>query len=548
MSPLRSIVLFLGAFAGCSVGFQSEPAELAGDDDLPDDDSTSATDDDTGGDDDTTVDDETSGDDDASDDDTAGDDDTSSDDDTSASAGACSALVTATCGWTVSADTSSASATDSIDSWSCSGWDGSGPELGYRFQPTTTGQVTASLSGIEGGDLDIYIIEDTGDGCSPSDCLEYGDTDATFDAQAGRTYYLVVDGFDGATGSFLLEVACGTAAGDDDSVGDDDVAGDDDTAPPPAEDCDNGLDDDGDAWTDCDDPGCASDPGCSAPAGGCSVGATIGAGAFVSGNNGGGGSTDVIDTWTCMPSWDESGPEYVYSFTAPTDGTATATLSIPGWFDFSDLDLFLLDASMGCNATACQDADTESLTWAATAGSTWYIVVDGFAGDATDFDLDLGWEGPPPTSEGDCADGADEDNDGDTDCADTDCATTSDCTCAPDFTLSCGDSDAWMTTSAQATDAVDTYSCVFWDESGPEYTYTFIPTANTQATVTLSGLGGNDLDVFVLSGGGACSGTACIGYGDNNASFAATAGTTYYIVVDGYSGDSGDYDIELICN
>ncbi len=55
-----------------------------------------------------------------------------------------------------------------------------------------------------------------------------------------------------------------------------------------------------------------------------------------------------------------------------------------------------------------------------------------------------------------------------------------------------------------------------------------------------------DLDVFVLSGStGSCEPTNCVAYGDSVATWAVTAGSTWYIVVDGYLGDSGDYDLTL---
>ena len=63
---------------------------------------------------------------------------------------------------------------------------------------------------------------------------------ATFDAVAGEQYYVVVDGYEGAMGSFDLDVTC----------------------PSTAEICDNGVDDDANGVADCDDAACAESLGC----------------------------------------------------------------------------------------------------------------------------------------------------------------------------------------------------------------------------------------------------------------------------------------------
>jgi hypothetical protein len=118
--------------------------------------------------------------------------------------------------------------------------------------------------------------------------------------------------------------------------------------------------------------------------------------------------------------------------------------------------------------------------------------------------------------------------------------------CIPARSLSCGASDSWNNGGPGSTDQIDTYSCSSWDESGPEYAYTFVPNVSGQVDVVLSGMTA-DLDIFVLHNGGGCYADNCIAYGNSVATFDAVAGETYYLVVDGYYGAVSDYTIDVTC-
>ena len=157
---------------------------------------------------------------------------------------------------------------------------------------------------------------------------------------------------------------------------------------PPAEDCANGWDDDGDGDIDCDDsdcPGCACEPAvvlsCDSPSGGT--------------QNTAPGSTDLIDAYLCSTS-PTSGSEFTYDFVAPSDGEYTVeAVNLTG-----NLDLFLLDGSGVCDGLACIQASStggtadESITWTASAGESFYVVVDGVNGASSVFSIDLIC--PPP--------------------------------------------------------------------------------------------------------------------------------------------------------
>ena len=122
-----------------------------------------------------------------------------------------------------------------------------------------------------------------------------------------------------------------------------------------------------------------------------------GCGTGAGGANDAGGSTDVVGSYACA-TWDYSGPEYAYTFTAATTEPVTATLTGLG----ADLDLFVLDAS--CNPGSCLThsensmTSDETVTFDATAGTTYTVVVDGYLGATSAFTLSMSCTGgtPPP--------------------------------------------------------------------------------------------------------------------------------------------------------
>jgi hypothetical protein len=99
---------------------------------------------------------------------------------------------------------------NNIGGYSCSAWNESGPETLYRFvlQSGAFYTVTAELSNLE-NDLDVFFI--SADACgSPAACLvsdSYGDTTAVVRNLPGGIYYLAVDGFNAAAGSYDIQVS-----------------------------------------------------------------------------------------------------------------------------------------------------------------------------------------------------------------------------------------------------------------------------------------------------------------------------------------------------
>ena len=86
----------------------------------------------------------------------------------------------------------------------------------------------------------------------------------------------------------------------------------------------------------------------------------------------------LVDRYSCRPHWDESGPEQVYLLELSQPQEVTAVLS-PNPPPQADLDLFLLD---GPDPAACLAAGESSLGFNVASSGQYYLVVDGYMGEA----------------------------------------------------------------------------------------------------------------------------------------------------------------------
>jgi cysteine-rich repeat protein len=111
-------------------------------------------------------------------------------------------------------DTRGATATLDVSAYSCAAnWNASGPERAYVFVAPRDGEVEIELH--SEAELDVYVIEGGGD-CQPDACMAHGDAGTRFSAEAGQTYYVVVDGYLGDAGRYWLHLACESTCGDGD--------------------------------------------------------------------------------------------------------------------------------------------------------------------------------------------------------------------------------------------------------------------------------------------------------------------------------------------
>jgi hypothetical protein len=84
-----------------------------------------------------------------------------------------------------------------------------GPEKVFQVKTTQTGDFTATLSEMS-ADLDVFILS----ACNPSKAVAYGDVSAKVVNAPPGTYYIVVDGYNDASGPFSLQTALATALPD----------------------------------------------------------------------------------------------------------------------------------------------------------------------------------------------------------------------------------------------------------------------------------------------------------------------------------------------
>ena len=101
-----------------------------------------------------------------------------------------------------------------------------------------------------------------------------------------------------------------------------------------------------------------------------------------------------------------------------------------------------------------------------------------------------------------------------------------------------------VNTTAGAAASVASYSCAsWWPETGPERVFVLTVNTTVRLDALLSGLQ-SDLDVFLLADARA---TSCLAYGDTSLTTPALAPGVYYLVVDGFSGAAGAFQLDVWC-
>jgi hypothetical protein len=422
--------------------------------------------------------------------------------------------------------------TNVIEDYDCNGFGYDAPEYTYVFVAPVSKTITVKLTE-ETAETDILVLTAGEEGqCLPESCIAWGMKEVSFDATAGQTYYLVVDGFNGAEGTYTITVDC----------------------PPDVEaKCDDGVDNDQDGKKDCADGDCLYAENCSDNCNPWFFPFDVTCGFEEDYYNYSFFSTDKAESYACTEDVLD-GPEYAYNFVAPFDAEVTVTLS----GETAETDLVVVEAGDGdqCLTVNCLAHDYSTVTFTAQQGALYYVIVDGYDGAEGSYHIKFSCA---PATEMVCDDGLDDDGNGLVDCLDPACFPGPACqpACEPDSVsyaqLSCDSTDSWSTDGAGSADNVDAYSCNSYDYSGSEYTYTLTVDVPQTVTVTLDNEVDDqdtpvELDLLVLVDEGlGCNPAACIDYGFTSVTFDAAPGTTYYVVVDGYNGDEGNYDLAVTC-
>jgi len=221
---------------------------------------------------------------------------------------------------------------------------------------------------------------------------------------------------------------------------------------------------------------------------------------------------------------DHSGPELVYQVTTTQMGDLQVNIDNVTGNNNPDLDIFILT---DCNDTDClasgvSTGNSDQATYQNAPAGTYTIIIDGYQGSVGAFDLTVNCIGDP----------------------------LEDGTCDAPITIECGQTLGGNTANGE--NNFETQNCVPFNYSGKELIYQLTTTTAGDLTVRLDNIvGANDpdLDIFIAD---ACSNTNCLAYGAAVGSSEiavlpnAPAGT-YFIIIEGYDGSVGAFDITVEC-
>ncbi|MBL8784618.1 MAG: hypothetical protein JNJ59_06965 [Deltaproteobacteria bacterium] len=488
------------------------------------------------------------------------------------------------------------------------------PDLVYQITPAITATYRVALLPAAGIDLGLMLTDKCPpigeDAFSSLTCLGASDRGngaewLRLDLTAGKTYYLLVDGFGNDTpsaGAFTLEFGIGENCVDgidndgnsktdcadsqcDDAPQcnetnapngcangiDDDGDGKTDCADSNCDTvlacdesrasngCANGIDDDGNGKTDCEDGDCASYSAClpAAPGDNCSAPVQLALGTPV-----------AVDTCPYEANYTSDGeggctstafaPDLVYSFKAPRDGSYRFSVDAD-WADYEMGFNVVKGACPGellasCIASGENDGDANLVgaSFALAANDTIYAVVGATSsgsyrcGDAIVSIIEVSPEV--------CTGGIDEDGDGKTDCGDSDCRGI-DPACPADLGDSCGTPillEQGVTKSIETCSLGADYApddgCEYATTDSPDGLLTFV--APTDGTYFFDVTGETDFDVVINAVVGACPAPGpllvCAAGSDRateteSLSVTALAGDVVWLIVSGYEDSWGDY-------
>ncbi|MBK8564036.1 MAG: hypothetical protein IPN76_12025 [Saprospiraceae bacterium] len=216
------------------------------------------------------------------------------------------------------------------------------------------------------------------------------------------------------------------------------------------------------------------------------------------------------------------GAEKVYSFTPTVSGTHTLQVtSASGGF----VDYFFKDAAGGCSSTGWTCIDDLNAAGSTnfgplTTGTTYYILLDAEGTTARTHSFQINCPAPPVDP---CA--------------------------APIETLICSDTTSVTLSGSGA--GWSPNSCGF-STPGAEKVYSFTPTVSGIHTLQVTGASGGFVDYFYKDAAGGCSSTGWTCIDDislpSSTNFGPlTAGTIYYILLDGEATTSRTHTFQINC-
>ncbi len=123
--------------------------------------------------------------------------------------------------------------------------------------------------------------------------------------------------------------------------------------------------------------------------------------------------------------------------------------------------------------------------------------------------------------------------------------------CNPSGTISCGQTVSGDTSGDEASASMGAYPINVGNYDAPEIVYTWTASGGNPVEFKFVDPTPTELnhDIIILDGtAGQCMNTSAVAWGFNTLEFTPTGGNTYYVVVDGYDGDAGAFQLELDCS
>ncbi len=266
-----------------------------------------------------------------------------------------------------------------------------GPETGYRFTASCTGEIAAVLKNCPDW-LTLVVLRNSSANCKSSSLVDYdvyldAPEVVSFTAVEGEEFTLIVDGMDGARGEFDLTVNCLCGAGcvDNDADG---FIDHDASDCPSGNDCDgaaaaihpgaidiacNDIDEDCSGYDHCLSHSCTTDVELG------SMSETV---VVLDGSTTGMSDEITFYGGACESPYPRFNVETVYRFTADCSGTFNASI---GDLASDQVDMYLLEGA--CRADLCVSNRWTEMSVQVTAGHEYFLVIDGNAATANSWGL-----------------------------------------------------------------------------------------------------------------------------------------------------------------
>jgi Zn-dependent metalloprotease len=296
-------------------------------------------------------------------------------------------------------------------------------DIWYSFTPASDGLLTLSLCNSVDFDTDVAIyiggcggLDQIGCNGDGSGCAGFTSLLSDVPVTAGIEYKIRIGGWNASangTGTLDLTLVSGTT-----------------------ENCTNGVDDDLDGLTDCEDPDCSADPACIPfPADECNTAIAVSLGSNAVDTSGATDSADAVGP--CSGSFIGTMSQDVwYSYQPPSNGILI--ISTCGSLSF-DSSLIVYQGNCGALTQVACDGDSCGLASEVMLnvnGAEQLKIRLGAASAGVGGIGTLQIDMVLPTPE-DCSNGIDDDLDSLVDCLDPDCAADPACTCDPITALTC---------------------------------------------------------------------------------------------------------------